>query len=382
MGIIAKYKSFLASAVVTFLSVFCSGCWDSKDINDKLIITSIAFDVKDGEIWYYLDIAYIESGKSKDAGESAGKKYIVRKGHGKTLTEVRDDLDTHLDKPLFLSGVRALVFTESFAKEYLVEYLYRFRVDETYRKRGLTVITKEEPEELYKSTHKKNDSLGFLVEGIVETLAESGKSFLRTTMRLIENLSGNYTGILIPCIGLQDEEISVTGYSVISGSIVAGFLPVEESTGTMFLKADKPKFDFIVPYNSINFTIEVLLKKRKITPSYEDGKTNYDIKMECKAELMYGDQKTPYNFDEMAAKEVIETLTAMFEQQIFEAIERAQKEFACDYLQFDDIFRVSFPVKFQNMDWQKEFPSVRTNVNVKVELSTRWGLDYSTSEVK
>ena len=74
------------------------------------------------------------------------------------------------------------------------------------------------------------------MEGIVETLDESGKSFLRTTMRLIENLSGNYTGILIPCIGLQDEEISVTGYSVISGSIVAGFLPVEESTGTMFLR--------------------------------------------------------------------------------------------------------------------------------------------------
>jgi Ger(x)C family germination protein len=352
------------------------------DINEKLIVTTIAFDVKDGEIWYYLEIANIESGKSKDAGERAGQKYIVAKGHGKTLVEVRDNLDTQLDKPLYLSGVRALVMTENFAKDYLVEYLYRFRVDETYRKKGLTVITKEDPEALYKSAHEKNASVGFLVEGIIKTLDESGKSFQRTTMRLLENLSSNYTGILIPCIGLQDNEISLTGYSVINGSTVTGFLPVEESTGTMFLKADKPKFHFIVPYNDMNLTIEVLLTKRKITPSYKDGKINYDIKIECRAELMYGDKKTPYNFEDAAAREVTEILTAMLKQQISDAIERAQKEFVCDYLQFDDIFRVSFPVEFQGMDWQKEFTSATTNIDVKVDLNTRWGLDYGANEVK
>ena len=376
-----RHNLFSVIAISLLLALFLTGCADSVDINEKLIVTTIAFDLKDGEIWYYLEIANIESGKSKDAGESAGK-YIIRKGHGKTFTEVRDDLDTHLDKPLFLSGVRALVFTERFAKEHLVEYLYRFRVDETYRKKGLTVITKEDPEELYKSAHEGNASLGFLAEGIVETLDESGKSFLRTTMRLIENLSANYTGILIPCIGLQDEEISIIGYSVINGPTVTGLLPVDKSTGTMFLKVDKPKFHFVVPYNDMNLTIEVLLTKRKITPSYEDGKISYNIKMEFRAELMYGDKKTPYNFDDAATREVTETLTAMLKQQISDAIERAQKEFACDYLQFDDIFRVKFPIEFQDMDWEKEFPQAGTTVDVKVDLSTKWGLDYGANKVK
>ena len=376
------HKLISVIAIFIFLAVFLTGCWDSVDINEKLIVTTIAFDVKDGEVWYYLEIANIESGKSKDAGESAGNKHIVRKGHGKTLTEVRDDLDTHLDKPLFLSGVRALMFTENFAKEYLVEYLYRYRVDETYRKKGLTVITKEDPEELYKIAHEGNASLGFMVEGIVETLDESGKSFLRTTMRLIENLSANYTGILIPCIGLQDEEISITGYSVINGPTVTGFLPVEESTCTMFFKVDKPKFHFIVPYNDMNLTLEVLLKKRKITPSYADGKINYDIKMEFRAELMYGDKKTPYNLEDADMREVTKILTAMLKQQISNAIERAQEEFACDYLQFDDIFRIKYPVEFQNMDWGKEFPQAGTTVDVKVDLSTKWGLDYGANKVK
>lgn len=375
-----KLVRFLVIIIV--LAALLTGCEDSVDINEKLIVTTIVCDVKDGEVWYYIEIADIEAGRGEESAEGVGKKFIVFKGHGKTLTEARDNLDTQLDKPLFLSGVRALVFTENFAKKYLIEYLYRVRVDETQRKKGLTVITKEDPEELYKSAHEKNLSAGFMIEGIMKTLDKSQKSFIRTTMRLLENLSSNYTGILIPCIGLRDKEISLIGYSVISGSTITDFLPVEESVGTMFFKVDKPKFHFIVPYNDMNFTLEVLLTKRKITSSYKGGIISYDIKMEYKAELMYGDKKTPYNFDDAAARKVSETLTAMLRQQISDAIYRAQKEFECDYLQFDDIFRIRFPVEFQEMDWRKEFINASVNIDVKVDMSTKWGMDYGVNKVK
>lgn len=375
-------KLFKAITIVVLLSLLLTGCADSVDINDKLIVTTIAFDVKDGEIWYYLEIANIESGKSKEATDSTGDKYTVVKGHGKTLVEVRDNLDTQLNKPLYLSGVRVLVFTENFAKEHLVEYLYRFRVDETYRKKGLTVITNEDPEALYKSAHGKNASVGFLIEGILETLEDTGKSFSRTTMRLLENLSSDYTGFLIPCMGLRHKELALMGYSVIHGSTVTGFIPLEESTGMMFLKADKPKFHFIVPHNDINFTIEVALTKRKIQPSYKNGKISFDINMHCKAEVLYGDKKTPYNFEETASKKVAETLTGMLKEQFSEAITRAQKEFACDYLQFDDEFRIKYPVEFESMDWQKEFPGASVSMDVQVDLGTRWGLDYGSYKVR
>ncbi|MGE4273058.1 MAG: Ger(x)C family spore germination protein [Desulfitobacterium sp.] len=377
-----RHKLMSIIAISIFLPVFLTGCRDSVDINEKLIVTTIIFDVKNGEVWYYPEIANIETGKSSDAGASSGKEFIFFKGHGKTLTEAKDNLEAQLDKPLFYSGVRAHVYTERFAKEYLLEYLYRIRVDETQRKKGLTVITREDPEKIFKSAHEKNTSAGFVIEGIIETLDESGKSFKRTTMRMLENLSSAYTGILIPRIGLEDGEISLSGYSVVNGSTVTGFLPLEESTGTIFLKADKPKFYVIVPYNDMNLTIEVLLKNRKITPSYEDGEISYDIKMEFRAELMYGDKKTPYNFEDAATREVTKALTTMLEQQISAAIERAQKEFECDYFQFDDIFRIKFPVEFQEMDWQKEFTNVSTNIDIKVDLSTKWGLDYGAHEVK
>jgi len=44
------HKLISVIAIFIFLAVFLTGGWDSVDINDKLIVTTIAFDVKGGEI--------------------------------------------------------------------------------------------------------------------------------------------------------------------------------------------------------------------------------------------------------------------------------------------------------------------------------------------
>lgn len=157
-----KIKSFLIRITVIPLAIFLSGCWDLQDINERLIVTTICFDVKGEEIWCYGEIANTELGVKKSGSESAGtsKKYIIVKGHGKSLVEVRDNLNEKLNKPLYLSGVTAVVLTENFAKEYFLEYLYRFRAEEDYRKKSKTFLTKEDPEILYEAAHKENNSLG------------------------------------------------------------------------------------------------------------------------------------------------------------------------------------------------------------------------------
>ncbi len=93
-----------------------------------------------------------------------------------------------------------------------MEYLYRFRADENYRKKIQTVITTDDPETMFTTIQEKEASVGFAVEGLIESLDESGKSFSRTTMRLIENVSSDYTGILMSCVELKEKEIALTGY--------------------------------------------------------------------------------------------------------------------------------------------------------------------------
>ncbi len=377
-----KIKKILFILVVVFLlPVFVSGCADSKDINQKRILTAVALDKQDDEIYLYVEIANIEGGnKSEGKDGGAGKRYITVKSHGKTIPEARENLDRQLDKQPYLSAIRTLVLTEDFAKEYLVEYLYRVRADELYRKKTIVVITNEDPGKLFEINNENDVSVGFSIEEMLKTLEEAGESFSRTTSRLLENLSSSYTGFLIPCIGLQDKENSLIGYSVVNGTTINGFIPVEGSKGTIFLKTDKPKFYYIVPFEDNKFTIETILKKRVIKPSYENGRISFDITFDFEAKLMYGDKKTPYNFDDSTTAEVTVILTEMLKNEITEAVVLAQKDFNCDYLQFDDEFRIKFPVEFKKMDWQNEFSKASFNIDAKVILSGTWMMDYETNE--
>lgn len=374
-----RIKYLLVSVMMFSFCIITAGCHDSKDINEKLIATAVACDLKDDEIIFCIEIADIT--KKGDEG-GGGAKYTLVKAHGKTLPEVRTNLDSQMDKPIFLSGVRALIFTESFASEYLVEYLYRFRSDENYRKKIETVIAMDDLETMFTTLHEKEESVGFLVEGLIQSQEESGQSFSRTTMRLIENVSSRYTGILMPCIALQEKELALTGYSVLDNNKITGFIPIEESKAVIFLKADKPKFSYVVPYNDINLTIQVELKKRKITASYENSEIGFDIKMDFDAELLYGDQKTPYYFEEAATNEVTETLKGMLLKELCDAIEQSLIDYKTDYLQLDDEFRIRYPEAFDNLDWRSEFPKSAVTIHVNVDLSTTYMLDYGAVDVK
>jgi len=126
----------------------------------------------------------------------------------------------------------------------------------------------------------------------------------------------------------------------------------------------------------------VSLKKRKIIPSYENGKISFDMKFDFEAKLMYGDKKTPYNFDDIANAEVTEILIKTLKNELADAVEQAQKKFECDYLQFDDEFRIKFPVEFEKMDWGKEFSKASFTFDVKVKLSGACMMDYETNEQK
>lgn len=366
-------KILLIVVVLLLVSILMSGCKDSKDINKKSIFTAVIADKKDDELFFYLETANIEGGSHK---------YIYAKNHGKTLPEARENLNRQLDKEPFLSGVRIILLTEDFAKEHLVEYLFRQRADELYRKRTTTVITKEDPEELLKINHDKNISLGYFVEDMLQTLEEAGQSFPITTTQILEELSSNYTGFLIPCIGLQYNKNLLIGYSVVKGTAISGFIPVEESKGILLIKVDKPVFYDIVPYKDNKFTLGVSLKKRKIKPSYEKGKISFDMKFDFQAKLMYGDKKTPYNFDDTANEAVTKALTEMLKNEISNAVEQAQKKFKCDYFDFDNEFRIKFPQEFQKMNWENEFEEAMFNIDVKVQLTRTSMMNYETNETK
>lgn len=376
--ILKKHKHFFLTLII-FLYVFLLliGSKDSKDVNDKLIITTFSLDKVDDEIHMYAEVANIEKGNNNESkSQPLGNKYIYYKGKGDSIVKAVEDGNRKINKTPYISAIRAIILTEDFAKDHLVEYLNRIRANELHRRKFLTMITNEDLDELFISNNERDISVGFKTEEILTSIVAEGEAFSRTTIRMLENLSSKYSGFLIPNIGLRDNDIALVGYSVINGKTVGGFIPVEDSNGLVFLKADKAKFSYNVDYNDNTFIIDVFLRKRDIKPTYKKGKIHFDLKFDFDAILMYGTEKTPYKFNNKDNKAVTKILAKRIKDQIVDVISKAQKDFKCDYLQFDDEFRVNYPQEFARMDWGKEFVKSEVNVDVKVTLTEALMMDY------
>lgn len=363
--------------------MFLTGCWDLKDINKKMIIITVINDKKDNEYYFYLEIANTEASSSDETKKNgAGKKYMYVTGHGKTIIEARNNLDYQLNRPVYLSAIKTFIFTENFAKEDLVEYLYRLRNNENYRKKMIILTTKEDPEELLKILNERDLSVGIAADELLTTLKESGKSFLRPTLQLLEHFSSNHTCFLISCIGVQDKNIALKGYSVLDGTKVDGYIPIEESKGIIYLKGEKIKFQYIIPYKDINYTVEATLKKRDIKPKYENGKISFDVKFDIEATIKYGDKKIPYNLNYEDITKMSEILKATMKTEIANAIDRSQNEFKCDYLEFSDEFRIHYPNDFKEMDWQKEYPDANIQTDINIDLKVSKKMDYGDYKLR
>lgn len=374
-------KYFLFGALTLVIAIVLAIKGDSRDINDKLIATTIGIDKKDGEVWIHIEYANIQGGTSGGEGSSgAEQKYIHLKGHGKTFFQARSNLDGQLDLPIYLGGARTLLITEDFAKEDLLEYLYRVRSDENYRKKVITVTTKTDLDELFKKINDQNLSVGYCIEHTIESLESTGECFSRTTSRLLENLSSSYSGVLIPCFDLLDKEVALVGYSVVNGEKVTDFIPIEESKGLNMLKVDNARSHYIIPYKQNQLTIETTLKKRKQKAEYQDGNISFKVSLAYGATVEYGDMKTPYALTEADEQALTDELKKLIEQDVTIAVMEAQNKYKTDYIQFDDAFRVAYPVEFEKMNWGEEFVKAPVAFDIKVELDMRHIIDYTARE--
>ncbi len=371
-------------AVTLLCFILFAGCLDSKDIHEKLLATTICCDYKDGEIWLYSEFANIEAGKSTNTNGGSNKagKYFLIKSHGETIAEARLNLDLQMNQPIYLSGVRTLLLTERFAQKYLMEYLFRLRADEAYRKKVITVITQDDLDKIFQTMHERDLSVGFVIENLIETLDDSGECFLRKTSRILENLASNYCGILIPCIGLDDKEIALCGFSVVNGPAVIDFIPIEETKGLIMLKADKPQTRYCVRYQGILFTIDTRMTNKQIDVAYSNGAIDFAVSLAFEANVEYGSTKTPYNIDDAAIVDLQALLKKAIEKDVHIAIDQAQKTYKTDYLQLDDEFRIKYPVEFENMDWQMAFLNANIAINIEVGVSENPMMDYGTNKTR
>lgn len=358
----------LLAAVLILLVLTMAGCWDAVDINDKNILTIVVADQKDDEYFIYVEIPNLAGSQSSGAETDSRSQYSMVFGKGKTYPEARQALNNKMDKPPFTGTVRSLVLTNSLTRNGISEYMFRLQSNNEYRKTVGVVTTSEDVEELMAVQPENNLSVGYTIEDTMKTLEKTGQAVVTSASDVLEWMYSPNVCFTIPDVGIREGKLAMTGYTIICDGKTIGFLSVEESKGMVWFLSPNPQWVYVVPCGnkaSMRVTVRVERTDKKITPIWRKGKLVLETTFGFKSVIMYKDTSEPLNDRQ------IKTLNQNLQDMLLEDLEDAvlqTHEYGCEYLNFDEAFRIAYPSEFEVINWEKTYQKATVRLSVKNEL--------------
>ncbi|PAB55665.1 Ger(x)C family spore germination protein, partial [Anaeromicrobium sediminis] len=306
---------------------------------------------------------------SKDEEKAETTKVFTMLSYGKNFEDARKKYDAASPFPVFLGATRVVVLGENYAKKGIEPYLNRIDHLYDYRKTVLTVISRKPPKELFNIKVKKDISVGFLIEDIMEHVAGKGEGLYPVTGELLSDIELGKIGYLLPYIGVEKGSIKYLGLAVMKNSKLVDIIDIKNTFGIMYVLADEPRIVQVAESsedgkNKLSF--RTFVKKRKIKVDYVDGKVTINIDLDLKAQLRYQYYMEPISDAYIRKLEGI--ISEKAKNDVESIIKRAQNEFKCDIFGFARYFRAKQPEIYEKINWEYAFTKADVNVNVKTKI--------------
>ncbi len=374
------YKIIKCFIPILFILFTMTGCWDAEDINDKDIIITVVVGQEGENKAFFIEIVNltVQQDSGGEDGGSGSNKFSVVKSRGKTYSEARENLDIKLDHKTYLGAAQILIFTQEMAKEGIEAYMYRLRELPDYRKTLSIVTTGENPDKLLSTQPENEASAGFAIASTLRTLAEEGLAYEIRTSEILESLSSQYNCFVIPNFSIEDDHIALTDYTIFHHDTAIGLIPYEEAKGLVYLLNDRADRIYTVPLKDNLVTVRAKLKKKDIKAKYTNGEISFTATISIDGIVMYPHKKI--FLDEANLAIVEENLKKTILDDVNLTIQQAQKEYACDYLDFNNAFRITYPQKFKELKvhWCEAFSKAEIVTDVKLTLDPGGPHDYNS----
>lgn len=362
---IKKSRKFL----IILLSLFLTGCWDYRDINERAITLSVGVDIVNDDIEFSGEIAKLTSTPGGDEEKAQAKGVYNLLSYGKDFEEARIHYDAVNPFPVFLGATRVVAFGEKFAKQNIEPYLNRINKLHDYRKTLLVVVTRESPREIFEMKVEKAFSVSFLIEDIVDNLKTKKMTVYSNVGEILSDIALEEVGYMLPYIGVEEGGIEYLGLAVMKNSKLIGIIDMVDTDGILYLLADEPVLTeslFSSEKEKNKYSLRTAVKKRKIKTDYKDGKVVININLDMTAELRYQYYLRPISDAEI--KKLEHRVSAKIKQDIINNIERSQKEFKCDIFHFAKYFMAEHPKIYDQIKWEEEYPQAEVEVAVKTKI--------------
>lgn len=372
--------------VLLILSLFLTGCWDRRELNELGITLAIGIDKVEDE---YQVTAQVVVPSEISAKTSTGRSPVTLfQANGETVYEALRKITKNSPRKIYPGHLRTLVLGEDLAEEGIAESLDFLSRDWELRSDFFVVIAKDMtagevlnvtttieniPANHMFNTLKTSEVFwaatnGFLLDELIANLTIDGKEAVLTGILVTgEKMGSSKQNVesITPSAQIKYDELAVFKKDKLVGWLTErqsrgynGIVNEVQNTVTAISCPDEGKA-----------TLEIIQFDSKIKGKINKGKPEVDVNIKVKGNV--GEVECQINLNDQETIVKLEKNTENKMEEIFNmTIETIQKQFKSDIFGFGEAIHRSNPKEWKKIkkQWDEEFPEMTANVKVDVKI--------------
>lgn len=373
--------------LLSIISIFIAGCWDSRELNTLSIVAGLGFDVDPATEMVTLTYQSIVPSKVKSSSSSGGSEggggeqksdgglQTIQLDHdiGSSPYEVLNRYTQHGSRIPFYQHAQVAVFGKDAAEQGIYPFLDTIARNPAGRPNNLLVISDKKASDILAIQDGMENIQAVGMANIIKLSASFSKypavTYLDFTCRLMSKTTAPIAPIMgtfeeMGPEGKKQEKISINATAVFKGDKMIGKLNERESSGLLWVIDQIEKGFIIIPEASL----EIVEGKTKIIPELTGGKIKVTVEIAEEGNLIqYNNAKniTPDLISQMEKAQAQE-----IESQVKAAVKKSMSLNA-DVFGFGDAVHRKYKKEWKELEprWDDIYPTIKVSVKVKTHLN-------------
>jgi spore germination protein KC len=372
--IMKRAKAIGLTIIILANTIFCSGCWNYREIEKLAIVAGMAIDRDEGDRRFIMTVE-IASTLGEASGGTQSEVYETR---GTTMFEAVRNLIIETGKKAYWSHSKVIIIGRSIAEDGIAQVLdFVYRDSET-RRDVLVVISNVEPASaIIKEAHNNKGLLSFKLDSAIRS-QKSISRFPKAELRaVVDNFKDENSAMLLPIINKNEYKNAnnnipeVFGSAVLKHDKVVGYLNGDETKYALWvqnkLKGGLLIVRDILEESDISFEIFTNKTRRKI--EYKDNQ--FKVYISTKTEVNIGELSDTVDFSDPNKLIAIKSKAEKFlEKNIKAVITRLQKDYKADVFNFQEMAEIHDNKEWKKVksNWSEVFASIPFEVDTEINI--------------
>ncbi|TCP69768.1 Ger(x)C family spore germination protein [Baia soyae] len=365
--------------ILTLIFPLLAGCWDRREIEDRLYVSAIAIDSTEDD-----DIAEISvqipipnqvvgggGGGQAEGGKGPSGPFELLSGVGKTYSEAMHQIVVSSNDPLFFGNMQVIMISEEQAKKGIERFMDAIKRTSEVRRQLYPIVVKGKAKDALNVKVPSEEIPVNYIRGMLRSGTRNGIFADITLGQLLIDMG--LPGCQFPIMNYMEPTeggYKWDGIAVFKGEKMVGAIQGREDVaGVLQVRTNQKGHVVIVPRKDGMIAFHPYSSKRKIKVN-PDGSVVINIGVTGLIQ-----EKT--STDDLSKTEVLQDVSdqvsTIYQKQMKDLVNHSQKELKADVFNLGEYVRAYQPKFYKSINWQEDYPNIPITTKYHVTIH-RYGI--------